>query len=144
MFVPAFAIVLKALDLDKIDKQILGKFYKFLSHYEVLDCHKDYDLQQLFRLAQIIKAPFSWISQANSSSVVVSDFRSPELYVTYIDVVRLFMNYPTLYSWPYIQYMEDELTPSGLLRLRNTNCFLDLLANHNVKFIENELPLLSK
>ncbi len=100
----------------------------------MLENHIDYDLQQLFRLAKIIKGNIDWLVEANFKVVVVTDPNSLDTYVEYLEVVRLFMNYPKLYSWNYIYFMESELTRLGILRLNTTEEFLKLLNSGKIKF----------
>ena len=64
----------------------------------------------------------------------MTDPNALEIYVEYIEVVRLFMNYPKLYSWEYIAFMESELTKLGILRLNTTEEFLKLLNSGKIKF----------
>lgn len=59
-------------------------------------------------------------------------------------VVKLFVNYPKLYSWTFFSYMRSELSETGTMRTDNTKCFLDLLSHDNVSFNENEVFKLSK
>ena len=59
-------------------------------------------------------------------------------------VVKLFVSYPKLYSWPYIAYMRSELSETGAMRIDNTKCFLDLLNHSAVSFAENDILRLSK
>lgn len=59
-------------------------------------------------------------------------------------VVKLFVGYPKLYSWPYIAYMRSELSETGAMRIDNTKCFLDLLNHNNVTFNPNDIIRLSK
>jgi hypothetical protein len=61
-----------------------------------------------------------------------------------MDVVKLFMNYSKLYSWEYIALMQSELTDLGLLRIRSTETFLDLLNNNNVSYNKSTFFVLSK
>ena len=71
---------------------------------------------------------------------MVTDPNALEIYVEYIEVVRLFMNYPKLYSWSYIAFMESELTRLGILRLNTTEEFLKLLNSDKIKFDKLSLP----
>ena len=50
------------------------------------------------------------------------------------------MNYPKLYSWSYIAFMESELTRLGILRLNTTEEFLKLLNSDKIKFDKLSLP----
>jgi hypothetical protein len=84
------------------------------------------------------------VAEANCQAVVVSDYKNPQLYVNYMDVVRLFMGYPKLYSWPFIAYMKEELADLGKGRIKNTKCFLDLLNHDKVFFNVSDLPRLAK
>jgi hypothetical protein len=59
-------------------------------------------------------------------------------------VVKLFMAYPKLYSWPYIAYMRAELTETGAIRSENTKCFLELLVSVTVSFDPNDIHHLAK
>jgi hypothetical protein len=59
-------------------------------------------------------------------------------------VVKLFMNYPKLYSWPFIAYMRSELSETGAMRSDNTNCFLDLLSHNEVSFNPADIHRLAK
>ena len=59
-------------------------------------------------------------------------------------VVKLFVSYPKLYSWPYIAYMRSELSETGAMRIDNTQCFLDLLNHDAVSFNDNDIIRLSK
>lgn len=72
--------------------------------------------------------------------MVVTDPNALEIYVEYIEVVRIFMDYPKLYSWDYISFMESELTKLGILRLNTTEEFLKLLDSGKIKFDNLSLP----
>lgn len=72
------------------------------------------------------------------------DYKAPKLYLDYMAVVKLFVSYPKLYSWPYIAYMQSELSETGLIRIENTKCFLDLLNNEAISFNESDIIRLSK
>ena len=72
---------------------------------------------------------------------MVTDPNAVEIYVEYIEVVRLFMNFPKLYSWNYIAFMESELTKLGILRLNTTEEFLKLLNSGKITFGKVSLPM---
>ena len=95
----------------------------------------------MFRLAKLIKGNISWLVEANSQVVVVTDPNALETYIEYTEVVRLFMSYPKLYSWNYINFMESELTKLGILRLNTTKEFLELLNSGKIKFDNLSLPV---
>lgn len=84
------------------------------------------------------------MAEAHYPSVVVVDYKAPKLYLDYMAVVKLFVSYPRLYSWPYIAYMRSELSETGAMRIDNTKCFLDLLNHSAVSFAENDILRLSK
>ena len=73
--------------------------------------------------------------------MVVTDPNALDIYVEYLEVVRLFMDYPRLYSWEYIFFMESELTRLGILRMNTTKEFLTLLNSGKIKFDNLFLPL---
>jgi hypothetical protein len=98
----------------------------------------------LFILAEATKGPIEWVAEATSKVVVVTQDNIVSLYITYIDVVRLFMEQHTFYTWPYITYMRSELTNLGLLRLPNTECFLKLMSHSSVTVTPTDWNRLSK
>jgi hypothetical protein len=136
--------MLKAINLSKMSLVVLNRFIPFLVNYQVLDCHTDADLHQLFMLAEVTKAPFNWVAEATSKVVVVTQDNLVSSYISYIEVVRLFMAYPKFYSWPYIAYMRAELANLGLIRLSNTECFLKLMNHENVTVAPTDWIRLSK
>ena len=70
----------------------------------------------------------------------MTDPNALDIYVEYLEVVRLFMDYPRLYSWEYISFMESELTRLGILRMNTTKEFLTLLNSGKIKFDNLSLP----
>jgi hypothetical protein len=95
-------------------------------------------------LAEIIKGPINWVAEATSKVVVVTQDNLVSSYITYIEVVRLFMSFQKHYSWAYIAYMRSELSNLGLLRLPNTECLLKLMNCENVAVIPTDWSRLSK
>ena len=95
-------------------------------------------------LCEAVKGSIIWVAEATSKVVVVTQDNLVSQYITYIDVVRLFMSYHKFYSWPYVTYMRSELTNLGLLRLPNTECFLKLMSHRNVIVTSADWSRISK
>jgi hypothetical protein len=59
-----------------------------------------------------------------------------------MEVVKLFMNYPQLYSWEYVTLMKTQLSPSGRHCMPNITVFLDILSLSQVTFSVFSFPML--
>jgi hypothetical protein len=120
------------------------ELYKpFLEVYQVQEPHKTEHLTWIFRLANKIKGSLEWLKEADEPHiVVVEEGLLFEMYFNHIEVVKLFMSYPQLYSWNYIALMKLQLDPPGQYRIPNTNTFLSILSNSKITFNTSMLPML--
>lgn len=100
--------MLKAVNFNNVPIAVLELYRPFLEFYEVQEPHKTEHLTWLFRLAGKIKGSLEWLKEADEPHlVVVEDGAALELYFNHIEVVKLFMFYPKLYSWNYIALMKS-------------------------------------
>jgi hypothetical protein len=95
-------------------------------------------------LAQKIKGDLNWLKEAEQPAFVVvdDDDKSIGKYLQFIEVVKIFMSYPKLYSWHYIALMRTQLNATGLHCLPNITIFLDILNHNKVTFFPQTLPTL--
>ena len=62
------------------------------------------------------------------------------LYAPYSEVIQEFMAHTQLFSWPYIAFMNTQLSDSGRIRLVSTASFLSIIKHTG--FISTQLSIL--
>ena len=127
-FVKALADVIRTIGLKKLPSAVAAMYVPFFEIYDVYEQHKDRDhLGYLFKLAEKGKASLKWVAFAECPWLVTVDYDNLEMYSAYYEVLKLFMGYPQLYSWPYIAFMRTQLSDAGVNRIPTSQTFLEIL-----------------
>jgi hypothetical protein len=119
---------------------LLNLYAPFLISYKVHLDHETKHLKQIFRLSQRIKGDLNWLKETEDTyAIVAEDGPDTKKYFCFLPVVNVFMIYPQLFSWEYLNLMKTQLDDSGSFRLPLTETFLLILSDKRVTFAPKNL-----